>query len=69
MNTMKIMLLLTILINTACTGNSQKTTKSNTMKFKVEKSEEEWKKQLDEDAYRVLRQMEQSARLRVNIIT
>ncbi len=56
MNTMKIILLLAILINTACSGNSQKTTKSNTMKFEVEKSEEEWKKLLDEEAYRVLRQ-------------
>lgn len=54
---MKILLLLAIFINTACAGNTQKTTKWNTMKkFEIEKSEEEWKKQLDEEAYRVLRQ-------------
>jgi peptide-methionine (R)-S-oxide reductase len=56
MNSIKLMITMVILMNTACSGNSQKTSTSNTMKFKVEKSEEEWKNQLDEEAYRVLRQ-------------
>lgn len=51
------MLLLATLINNAYVGTSQKSTNSNAMKkFEIEKSEEEWKKQLDEEAYRVLRQ-------------
>lgn len=54
MNTLKLFLLLIIMLNSSCWG--QKNSKSSTMKFEVEKTEEEWKKQLSEEAYRVLRQ-------------
>jgi peptide-methionine (R)-S-oxide reductase len=52
-----VLFLLLILSNigVSCQGNKKESNASKSMKFNVEKSEEEWKKQLGDEAYIVLR--------------
>ncbi|WP_136668019.1 peptide-methionine (R)-S-oxide reductase MsrB [Flavobacterium sp. H122] len=53
---LKYLVLITILFFQSCIGQEKKSIKTNKVEYKIVKSDAEWKAQLGEDKYRILRE-------------